>query len=190
MTMGDFEKYMEFVEENSKLKGIIEALLFTSGDALSYKDISTIMEMEEKEVKGIVSNMKEEYNKDARGLHIIEFNNKIQISTKPCYSQYIKRLVKPGNRQNLSQAALETLAIIAYRQPITKIEVDEIRGVRSDRAISTLMERGLIKECGRKDSPGRPILYGTTEDFLKYFGFKNIKELPELIEFNLEYEEE
>lgn len=187
--MEDFLKDFEIVEDSDRLKGIIEGVLFASGDPITIREIGEIINASEKKVEELVERLSKDYKKESRGLHIIRFNNKVQLSTKPEYGDYIKRLIKPGGRQNLSQAALETLAIIAYKQPITRIEIDEIRGVRSDRAIATLIERGLIKESGRLDAPGRPIIYGTTDDFLKYFGFKNIKELPELIEFNMEIEE-
>lgn len=188
--MDNFLKYVELSDDSVRMKGIIEAVLFAAGDPIAVKDLSAILNIGEKQLKNIIAEMIQDYKKDSRGVHIVEFNNKIQLCTKPEYGEYIKKLIKPDNRQNLSQAALETLSIIAYKQPITRTEIDEIRGVRSDRAVATLLERGLIRENGRKDAPGRPILYVTTDDFLKYFGFKNIKELPELIEFNLEIEEE
>ncbi|KMT21371.1 SMC-Scp complex subunit ScpB [Clostridium cylindrosporum] len=177
-------------EEEMRNKGIIESLLFTFGEPLSYKNIGEILELDVRKVKKIISNMKREYEVPTRGLTIKEFNGKVQLSTKPEYGSYIKRLIKSDSRQNLSQAALETLALVAYKQPITKSEIDDIRGVRSDRAVTTLLERGLIKEAGRLEATGRPILYTTTDDFLKYFGFKSINELPELIEFNMDFVEE
>ncbi|SKA82269.1 segregation and condensation protein B [Caloramator quimbayensis] len=187
--MEDFLIDFQFEDDDERLKGIIEAVLFAAGDPISIKDLAYAAGVSEKRAETVIEMLEESYKSADRGLYIIRFNNKIQLSTKPEYGEYIKKLIKPEGRQNLSQAALETLSIIAYKQPITRIEIDEIRGVRSDRAIATLLERGLIKENGRLDAPGRPILYSTTDDFLKYFGFKNIKELPELIEFNLEYEE-
>ncbi|QCX32659.1 SMC-Scp complex subunit ScpB [Caloramator sp. E03] len=186
--MEDFLMDFQF-EDEQRLKGIIESVLFAAGDPVLIKDLAQIVGISEKRVEAIIEFLSEDYKAENRGLYIVRFNNKVQISTKPEYAAYVKKLVKQEGRQNLSQAALETLSIIAYRQPITRMEIDEIRGVRSDRAIATLIERGLIKENGRLDAPGRPILYCTTDDFLKYFGFKNIKELPELIEFNLAYEE-
>lgn len=188
--MDNFLNYIEFSDDSTRMRGIIEAVLFAAGDPIAIKDLSSILEIGEKQLKNIIGDMIGDYKKDSRGIHIVEFNNKVQLCTKPEYGDYIKKLIKADNRQNLSQAALETLSIIAYKQPITRTEIDEIRGVRSDRAVATLLERNLIKENGRKDAPGRPIIYVTTDDFLKYFGFKNIKELPELIEFNLENEEE
>ena len=187
--MDDFLEKLEMTDFQNNTKGIIESILFAAGDPVSYKELSETLEINEDKVKKVIKEMNRDYEDQSRGIHIVEFNNKLQLSTKPEYGSYIKKMIKQDNRQNLSQAALETLAIISYRQPITRIDIDELRGVRSDRAIATLLEKGLIKECGRLDTVGRPILYGTTEDFLKYFGFKNIKELPELIEFNLDLEE-
>lgn len=188
--MDDFMEKLELAEDNDSVKGIIECILFAAGDPISLRELSEIIEINDKRIKKIIEDMNQYYNEARRGLYIVEFNNKYQLSTKPEYGSYVKKLIKPEGRQNLSQAAMETLAIVSYRQPITRIDIDELRGVRSDRAIATLLEKGLIKEAGRMDTVGRPILYGTTEDFLKYFGFKNIKELPELIEFNLDFVEE
>ncbi|MCX7904214.1 MAG: SMC-Scp complex subunit ScpB [Caloramator sp.] len=173
-----------------RIKGIIESILFVSGEAVFKKDIINVLNIDDKDFEWILKEMIKEYENEKRGIFILEFNDKIQFSTKPEYSSFIRKLFKPESKHNLSQAALETLAIIAYKQPITKSEIDEIRGVRSDKAISTLLEYGLIKEAGRLETVGRPIIYETTEEFLKYFGFKNLSELPNLIEFNLEKKEE
>lgn len=173
-----------------KFTGILEAVLFAAGDPVSIKELCELLKVNEKRMKEIVRQLRENLEDEKRGLMLLEFNNKLQLSSKSEYSNYIKAFLKSDSRQNLSQAAIETLSVIAYKQPITRIEIDQIRGVRSDRAIATLIDNGLIKDCGRKDTPGRPILFGTTEEFLKYFGFKSLKELPELIEFNLDFEEE
>ncbi|MEG1416548.1 MAG: SMC-Scp complex subunit ScpB, partial [Clostridium sp.] len=157
---------------------------------LSYKALSDVLEIDVRHIKKLIQSMKKDYEGASRGLTIKEFNDKVQLSTKVDYGRYIKKFVKSDSRQNLSQAALETLSLVAYKQPITKSEIDDIRGVRSDRAVATLLERSLIKEAGRLEATGRPILYTTTDDFLKYFGFKNIKELPELVEFNMDLVEE
>lgn len=188
--MDNFLRDFGLKENGEKVKGIIESLLFVSGDALSFRELAEITGTEDKELRNLINEMMKDYEKESRGIYIIEFNNKFQLSTKPQNSSYVKRMVKPDSRQNLSHAAIETLSIVAYKQPITKAEIDDIRGVRSDRAVSTLVEKGLIKEAGRRETTGRPILYCTTDEFLKYFGFKNLKELPELIEFNMEFEEE
>lgn len=188
--MENFLEELGLHENEERIKGIIESILFMSGDPRSLRELSNITEVSLDKIKSIIEEMKREYEKESRGIRIIEFNNKIQLGTKLEYGDYIKKLSKVDSRQNLSQAALETLSIIAYKQPITKAEIDELRGVRSERAIATLIERGLVVEGGRLDTVGKPILYVTTDDFLKYFGFKNIKELPELIEFNVEFGEE
>jgi segregation and condensation protein B len=188
--MDDFLNELGLTGNEERVKGIIEGVLFAAGDPISIKEIGEIVGIDQRHLKRIIKEMVVEYEKDSRGIYIVEFNDKIQLSTKSEYSQYIKRLVKFETRQNLSQAALETLAIVAYKQPITKSDIDEIRGVRSDRAVATLLERNLIKEAGRLEATGRPILYSTTDEFLKYFGFKNIEELPELIEFNMNFVEE
>jgi segregation and condensation protein B len=173
-----------------RIKGIIESILFVSGEAVLKKDLINVLNIDEKDFEWIIKEMIDEYENEKRGIFILEFNDKLQFSTKPEYSSFIRKLFRPESKHNLSQAALETLAIIAYKQPITKSEIDEIRGVRSDKAISTLLEYGLIREAGRLETVGRPIIYETTEEFLKYFGFKNLSELPNLIEFNLEKKEE
>nr|WP_103895917.1 SMC-Scp complex subunit ScpB [Caloramator fervidus] len=181
---------LNYEKDIERIKGIIESILFIAGEPVLKKDIISVLNIDEKEFDMILKDMMKEYEKENRGIFILEFNDKIQFSTKPEYSSFIKKLFKPESKHNLSQAALETLAIIAYKQPITKSEIDEIRGVRSDKAIATLLEYGLIKEAGRLETIGRPIIYETTDEFLKYFGFKNINELPKLIEFNLEKKEE
>ncbi|KRQ86804.1 Segregation and condensation protein B [Caloramator mitchellensis] len=177
-------------KDRKRIKGVIESILFVSGDAVLKKEIKEILQIDKNMMESILKELKQEYEDESRGIILLEFNDKVQLSTKPEYSHYIKRMVKSDSRHNLSQAALETLAIIAYKQPITKSEIDEIRGVRSDKALSTLMDYGLIAEAGRLETIGRPIIYETTEEFLKYFGFNNLKELPKLIEFNLEKKEE
>ncbi|MEG1798128.1 MAG: SMC-Scp complex subunit ScpB, partial [Clostridium sp.] len=133
------------------------------------------------------------YDEDrSRGLRIVNINSEYQMVTKPKNSDQIQKLLKTNIRQSLSRASLETLAIIAYKQPITRIEIEEIRGVKSDRAITTLIEKSLIKESGKKDVVGRPNLYGTTEEFLKHFNFNNIEQLPSLDNFikDIELEDE
>lgn len=159
---------------------IIESLLFVSGEPLDIKNIASIIECSTKFTKELLVEMMDKYQEEHRGIKIINNDDKYSLVTKPINSDYIEKLLGTNSRQSLSQAALETLSIIAYKQPITRIDVDEIRGVKSDRAISNLIEKGLIKECGRLDVPGRPILYGTTEEFLKYFGLQSIGEMPGL----------
>ncbi|MCM3675579.1 SMC-Scp complex subunit ScpB [Peribacillus simplex] len=162
-------------------KGILEALLFAAGDeGLSVKQISSVLEITEYQATDIVESLKEEYISDVRGIQVIEIAGVYQMTTKKEHSDYLKRLVETSSTQGLSQAALETLAIIAYKQPITRAEIDEIRGVKTERPIHTLVTKVLIKEVGRAEGSGRAYLYGTTKEFLDYFGLNSIDELPPL----------
>lgn len=170
--------------DDKEIKSIIEGLLFTWGDPLELKDLSNVLELNEKEIEAILKELMDDLDFNRRGLRIIKFNNSYQIGTRPEHFEWIKKLNNSKNAKNLSNASLETLSIIAYRQPIIKSDIEAIRGVRSDRAIETLMERKLVMELGRLDKTGRPILYGTTEEFLKYFGLEKINELPPIEDFN------
>ncbi|WP_100331461.1 SMC-Scp complex subunit ScpB [Bacillus xiapuensis] len=163
---------------------ITESLLFAAGDeGLTLKQIAQAIEVEEHEALDILNQLKEQYEKDEnRGIFLIELAGTYQLATKKAHAPYIKKLVESSHAQSLSQAALETLAIIAYKQPITRTEIEEIRGVKTERALQSLTAKGLIKECGRADGPGRPILHGTTKEFLDCFGLKDISELPPLAE--------
>ncbi|MBT2649202.1 SMC-Scp complex subunit ScpB [Bacillus sp. ISL-34] len=162
-------------------KGILEALLFAAGDeGLSVKQIASVLEITEYQATDIVESLKEEYITDVRGIQVIEIAGVYQMTTKKEHSDYLKRLVETSSTQGLSQAALETLAIIAYKQPITRAEIDEIRGVKTERPIHTLVTKVLIKEVGRAEGSGRAYLYGTTKEFLDYFGLNSIDELPPL----------
>ncbi|MGJ0846693.1 condensin subunit ScpB [Tissierella praeacuta DSM 18095] len=166
--------------DSKELKSIIESLLFTWGDPLDIKDISSIVEVDEKEVSNIMQEMIDEFDYNMRGIKIIKINNSYQLGTRPENFQWIKKLANPKVTKNLSNAALETLSIIAYRQPIIKVDIEAIRGVRCDKAIETLIERGLIVEVGRLERVGRPILYGTTDVFLRCFGLESLEDLPPL----------
>lgn len=165
-----------------EIKSIIEGLLFVAGDAVSLKELSHVLSIDENTIKKIVNQMIDACNDEKKGIQIIEVNNSYQLCTRPEHYEYIERLVKPQTRQGLSQAALETLSIIAYKQPITKAQIDSIRGVKSESSISRLQEKELIFEAGRLDAPGRPMIYCTTDNFLKLFGLKNLQELPPLQE--------
>jgi len=160
------------------MQTIIEALLFVSGDPLPIERISEILELDKKAVKLLLDNMMIEFENSNRGVIIREINGAYQLHTRPECFEYIKRLVEPRQKQSLSQAAFEVLAIIAYNQPVTKAKINSIRGVNSESAIEKLIERGLIQEAGKLDCPGKPILYATTDEFLRCFGFKSIADLP------------
>lgn len=173
-----------------EIKSVIESLLFVAGDAISLKELSHVLSIDEGTVRRIINQMMDLYNEENRGIQIIEVNNSYQFCTRPDHYEYIERLVKPQTRQGLSQAALETLSIVAYKQPITKAQIDSIRGVKSESSITRLQEKELIFEAGRLDSPGRPMIYCTTDNFLKLFGLKNLQELPPLQETTLEEPQE
>lgn len=168
--------------DKKEKKAIIEALLFTWGDPLNISDISSILEIGKTETENLLNQMIEEYKNDRRGLKIRKIKNMYQIGTNPIYYEWIKLLNKPLGNQNLSSAALETLSIIAYKQPVIKADIEAIRGVKSDSSIYTLLDKGLIEERGRLERIGRPIIYGTTEMFLQHFGLENIDKLPDLKE--------
>lgn len=163
-------------------KGIMESLLFASGDeALSVKELAKIMDIDEWKVREILEDLRKDYEEDPnRGIALIEVAGSFKLATKKENAVYLKRMVETPSSTSLSQAALETLTIIAYKQPITRAEIEEIRGVKTERPLQTLLAKGLIQEVGRKEGAGRPILYGTTEEFLDYFGLKDLKELPPL----------
>ena len=167
--------------DNSELKSIIEGLLFTWGDPLELKDIAGVLDIKEKETELIIKELMDELDYNRRGLRIIKFNNSYQIGTRPEHYEWIGKLNLGKNKRNLSNAALETLSIIAYRQPIIKSDIEIIRGVRCDRAIETLIERNLVIDVGRRETTGRPILYGTTDLTRKNFNLANLPKEEEFI---------
>lgn len=158
------------------LKGAIETLLFIAKEPLTIKEIAKLTDKDIKEINSAILELMKEY--EGHSLQIIEIAHGYQMATRLEYSNVIERLVNSPIEITLSPASMETLAIVAYRQPISRVEVENIRGVNSDHVIKTLQERGLIEEKGRGEGLGRPILYGTTDDFLKHFGLKDISELP------------
>ncbi|GAA0364263.1 SMC-Scp complex subunit ScpB [Bacillus horti] len=169
--------------EQVELKAIIEGLLFVSGEeGIDVKQIADVVEEDKKKVIEIIEEMKQEYAKAHRGIQIIEVAGAYQMTTLQQHASYYEKLAFSPTQATLSQAALETLSIVAYRQPMTKVEIEEIRGVKSDRAITTLIKKALIKEVGRMEGAGRPILYGTTKEFLDYFGLNRLEDLPSLSE--------
>lgn len=175
-------KQYEFNElsRKSDIKSAIESMLFVSGEPLPLRELSNNLELKEKNVEEILNEMANEYEDKSRGIRLISINGAYQLVTKSENTDFVQKLLKKNKKHSLSQASIESLAIIAYKQPITRIDIDEIRGVKSESAIARLIERGLIKDIGRLEVPGRPILYGTTDEFLRQFGLQTIKELPSL----------
>lgn len=166
--------------DEREIMAIIENILFVSGEAVELKEIAKALDISKGRAVEIMEKMVSCFDFERRGLQIIQTNEKYQLATRPQYASFIQKFVEPRRRERLSQAALETLAIIAYRQPTTRMDIEEIRGVKCDHILNGLLDKGLIKDVDRLDAPGRPILYGTTEQFLKQFGLKNIEDLPPL----------
>jgi segregation and condensation protein B len=163
-----------------KLKGVIEGLLFISGDeGIDAKQISEIIEVPEDTVVDLIEDMKADFRRSGRGIQIVEVAKAYQLTTLPEHIPYFEKLASAPNQSTLSQAALETLAIIAYKQPITRSEIEEIRGVKCEKALNTLLSKQLIREAGRAEGVGRPILYATTKEFLEHFGLRQLNDLPE-----------
>jgi segregation and condensation protein B len=177
---------IEEVSNKDTLFSIIESLLFVCGEPIKLKDLSVILECGVDYTKALMGELADTYEDSKRGIKIININDEYQFITKPQNSDFIQKLLKTNTRQSLSQASLETLAIIAYKQPITRVDIDEIRGVKSDSAVMKLLERNLIRECGRLDAPGRPIQYATTEEFLKQFNLEKLDQLMPLDSLNSE----
>lgn len=168
---------MDRVEIN-RLEGIIEAILFTMGDSVELGKIAAAIEHDENTTRKILHRMMDKYDAEDRGFRIIELENAFQMCTKKEMYEYLIRVAKQPKRYALTDVQLETLSIIAYKQPVTKLEIEKIRGVKSDHAVNKLVEYNLVCERGRLDAPGKPILFGTTEEFLRRFSIQSVEELP------------
>ena len=160
------------------LDEVLESLLFVSGDGLRVSDIADQMNTEKKNIEESIKRLKEKYSGKS-GIHLISYNGKVQFSSNPNYAELISLVLNPIKERDLSSAALETIAIIAYRQPVTRLEVEQIRGNNSEYTISQLLKHNLVEVVGRKDSVGKPLLFGTTEEFLKRFQIESLDELPD-----------
>jgi segregation and condensation protein B len=165
------------------LKGILEALLFVADEPLSLNRLSEITGETKQAIKDSLEQLRSEYVKKNRGFQLREIAGGYRLYTHPAYAPYIEKLVLSSDFRRLTQASLETLAIIAYKQPLTRQEIGEIRGVNAEAVISSLLEKGLIEEAGKKDAPGQPILYRTSRAFLEAFGMKGLDDLPPIEEF-------
>lgn len=162
------------------IRSAFEAMLFTWGEPLPIRTAAEVLNITEKEATKEMEALRESCEKEQRGLRIRRINKSYQMVTAAAEAEYIERLCTPVKKRRLSQSALEVLAIVAYRQPVTRSEIDAIRGIKCDRVMEGLVRRGLVEEKGRSNGIGRPILYGTTDTFLRYFGFETLKELPEI----------
>ena len=170
---------MEEVEIN-KLEGVIEAILFTMGESVELNKIAAAIEHDEETTRKIIHRMMDKYDAEDRGVRIIELEDAFQMCTKTQMYEYLIRVAKQPKKYVLTDVLLETLSIIAYKQPVTKLEIEKIRGVKSDHAVNKLVEYNLVCERGRMDAPGKPILFGTTEEFLRRFSIQSAEDLPSL----------
>ena len=161
-----------------KIMAIIEAVLFAMGDSVELSKLSHVLEMSENAIREIIAKMNDKYKKQDRGIYIVELEDSVQLCTKPELYEYLIKVAKAPRKVVLTDTLIETLSIIAYKQPVTRLEVEKIRGVSCDHAINRLIEFNLIQELGRMDAPGRPLLFGTTEEFLRTFGVKSLGDLP------------
>ena len=172
--------------EINKSKGVIEAILFAAGREVKITELMSALEASSEEVITLVESMKEDYKNENRGLQIVNVGEAYQLCTKQEYYEYLYTIFDKRNKPNLSQAAIETLAIIAYNPKITRAEIEAIRGVNSDGTIYKLLDYNLIEETGKLDAPGRPGTYGVTSEFLRIFGFNNLNELQDLPRYKLD----
>ncbi len=181
--------------DRQKEKAILEAILFTMGESVEVERLATVIEEDKKTTRQLLIEMKAEYEEKECGVTLMELDDSFQMCTKAEMYEYLIKIAKTPRKYVLTDTLLETLSIVAYKQPITRAEIEKIRGVSCDHAVNRLVEFGLIAEVGRMDAPGRPLLFGTTEEFLRSFGVKSLDELPELStvqieEFKMQAEQE
>ena len=166
--------------ERSKAKAVLEAILFTMGDSVSIENLATVIEEDCETTKEILGEMAQDYSAKDRGIGLTTLDDAVQMCTKGELYEYLIKIAKAPKKFVLTDTLLETLSIIAYKQPVTRLEIEKVRGVSCDHAVNKLLEYDLIAEVGRMDAPGRPLLFGTTEQFLRSFGVKSLEDLPEL----------
>lgn len=169
---------MEEKRTEAAIRAAVEAILFAAGDSVETSRLAQALELDTKEMEDILRRMELRYEEEDRGIRLMELEDSWQLCTKKEHYEELIRVVRQPKKYVLTEVLLETLSIVAYKQPVTKLEIEKIRGVKSDHAVNKLVEYGLIEEKGRLDAPGRPILFGTTEDFLRSFGVSSIEELP------------
>lgn len=181
----DEQEWRNFLERK-KAEAVIEAILFTMGDSVEIDKLASVIEENVKTTKQILADMKKNYEKEDRGISLIELEGSVQLCTKNDMYEYLIKIAKVPRKLTLTDTLLETLSIVAYKQPVTRLDIERVRGVSCDHAVNRLIEFDLIKEVGRLDAPGRPLLFGTTEQFLRSFGLQSLEELPELNPVQLE----
>ncbi len=169
---------MSSIDTTMNLKEVVLSVLFVAGDGIEKEFLAEKLEVSVKEINKAVDELKEIYSND-NGIHVITYKNKVQLASNPNYANYISDVLNPIREKSLTRAALETLAIIAYKQPVTKLEIEDIRRVNSDYAVQVLVDQDMIEVVGRKDAVGKPLMFGTTENFLKRFNIENLSDLPD-----------
>lgn len=172
--------------EDLEIRAALEAVLFAAGDAVELDKLADIVDVDKRSLADILRQMAAAYEAGDRGIQLIRLEDSYQLCTKGSCRDYVSRLVEPRRRQSLSNAAIEVLAVVAYRQPVTRNTIEHIRGVNCDYIVNRLIERNLIEEVGRLDAPGRPILFGTTQEFLRCFGIESLSQLPDFLSFGAE----
>lgn len=166
--------------ERTKAKAVLEAILFTMGDSVNIDSLAAVIEEDKETTRGILEEMSQDYSAQDRGIGLATLDDAVQMCTKGELYEYLIKIAKAPKKFVLTDTLLETLSIIAYKQPVTRLEIEKVRGVSCDHAVNKLLEYDLIQEVGRMDAPGRPLLFGTTEQFLRSFGVKSLDDLPEL----------
>ena len=164
--------------EQADIPKVVEAILFVSGEPVEVAELERALEVTTLELSAALDELESGYDRERRGLRLLRFGSHVQLGTRSEYAPYIEELLQPVQKQTLSQAVMETLAVIAYKQPVTRGEIEAVRGVKCDYSVQSLMNKRLICEVGRKETLGRPILYGTTDEFLRHFGISSLAELP------------
>lgn len=167
--------------EKNKMKAVLESVLFTMGESVDTGRLSRVLEISSKETEALLKEIKQEYDEDeSRGVTLMELEGAYQMCSKPDMYEWLIKIASAPRKYTLTDSLLETLSIIAYKQPVTKIEIEKIRGVSCDHAVNRLVEFDLVMEVGRMDAPGRPLLFGTTEQFLRSFGVTSLEDLPRM----------
>ena len=174
-------------KEMDKLQAAVEAILFTMGESVEVAKIASAIGHDEETTRKLIRGMMDRYDKEDRGIRIIELEDSFQLCTKKEMYEYLIRVAKQPRRYTLTEVLLETLSSVAYKQPVTRLEIEKIRGVKSDHAVNKLVEYGLVEEKGRLEAPGRPLLFGTTEEFLRRFSLQSLDELPSVNPEQIEY---
>ena len=169
---------------------ILEAILFAAGEAVSVSSLAKALGCDIPATRGILARMKERYKQEESGILLMQTEDSFQLCTNPKYHEYARRLLPDTPKRTLTRPLLETLAIIAYKQPVTKAVIEEIRGVNADHSVNKLVEYGLVAECGRLDAPGKPILFETSDEFLRYFGLQTVQEFLQMSTYAPEHGDE